>query len=76
MNFTLSNVSRSLIQQSTGLDYTRQCSTAISDVKKEKHKTDDYEIRNARDVAPRGSIYLQMGRIMSLRKVKSYLKKI
>lgn len=75
MKFTLSKDSRLLIQQSTGLNYTDQCVTAISDTRKGL-KTNEYKIRNARDVAPRGSIYLQMGRIMSLRKVKSYLKKI
>ena len=36
----------------------------------------DYIVKEPRDVAPRGSIYLQMGRIFPLRKIKSYLKNI
>lgn len=76
MKFSLSNDSRTLIQQSTGLDYAHQCSTAISNVDSKGHGNSAYKIKDSRDVAPRGSIYLQMGRIMSLHKVKSYLKRI
>lgn len=76
MNFSLSDNTRRLIQQSTGLDYKNQCATAISGIKTAVKKNYDYMISEPRDVAPRGSIYLQMGRIMPLRKIKSYLKRI
>lgn len=76
MNFSLSNDSRALIQQSTGLDNVQQCSTTIFGTKTSTQGNRDYKIKNARDVAPRGSIYLQMGRIIPLLKIKSYLKKI
>ena len=76
MKFSLSNDSRTLIQQSTGLDYAHQRCTAISNVDSKRHGNSAYKIKDSRDVAPRGSIYLQMGRIMSLHKVKSYLKRI
>ena len=76
MKFSLSNDSRTLIQKSTGLDYAHQRCTAISNVDSKRHGNSAYKIKDSRDVAPRGSIYLQMGRIMSLHKVKSYLKRI
>lgn len=76
MKFSLSNDSRQLIQQSTGLDCVSQCSTSIYSPKADVRTNKDYRIRESRDVAPRGSIYLQMNRVLSLRKVKSYLKRI
>ena len=76
MKFSLSDDSRMLIQQSTGLDYAHLCFTAISDVDSKTHGNSTYKIKDPQDVVPRGSIYLQMGRIMSLHKVKSYLKRI
>ncbi len=74
MNFSLSHESRVLIQQSTQLDSERQCSTSIRGRK--TNKNSDYIVKDPRDVRPRGSIYLQMGRILPLRKIKSYLKGI
>lgn len=74
MNFSLSHESRMLIQQSTQLDSKRQCSTSIRGI--ETNKNRDYIVKTPRDVSPRGSIYLQMGRIIPLRKIKSYLKGI
>ncbi len=76
MKFTLSRETSKLIQQSTNLDYNHQCSTSICDVRTKPHQNNDYIVKEPRDVAPRGSIYLQMGRIMPLRKIKSYLKGI
>lgn len=76
MKFALSQVTSNLIQQSSNLDYKHQCSTSICDVRTKPHQNSDYIVKEPRDVAPRGSIYLQMGRIMSLRKIKSYLKGI
>lgn len=76
MKFSLSDDSRLLIQQSTGMDCAHLCLTAISDIKTDLQANKDYKIKEPRDVAPRGSIYLQMNRILSLRKVKSYLKRI
>ncbi len=65
-----------LIQQSSGLDCSRQSSTSICGMKAKLHLSNNYIVKVPRDVAPRGSIYLQMGRIMPLRKIKSYLKGI
>lgn len=76
MNFTLSNDSRTLIERSTGLTCAQQCSTSFSNVRSVSHVKSDYKMKEQRDVAPRGSIYLQMGRILSLKKVKSFLKGI
>ncbi len=70
MDFTLSKESCRLIQQSSKLDYSHQRSTSIySGIT--AHRNRDYMVKEPRDVAPRGSIYLQMGRIMPLRKIKS-----
>ena len=76
MKFALSQETSNLIQQSSSLDYKHQRSTSICDVRTKNHQNSDYIVKEPRDVAPRGSIYLQMGRIMSLRKIKSYLKGI
>ena len=76
MKFVLSQETSNLIQQSSNLDYKHQCSTSICDVRAKTCQNRDYIVKEPRDVAPRGSIYLQMGRIMSLRKIKSYLKGI
>lgn len=76
MKFALSRKTSNLIQQSSNLDYKHQRSTSICDVRTKTHQNSDYIVKEPRDVAPRGSIYLQMGRIMSLRKIKSYLKGI
>ena len=76
MKFILSVDTRRLIQQSTGLDYMNQCSTTISRINTVVEKKHDYVINAPRDVVPRGSLYFQMGRIMRLRTVKSYLKGI
>ena len=76
MKFALSQETSNLIQQSSSLDYKHQRSTSIDDVRTKIHQNSDYIVKEPRDVAPRGSIYLQMGRIMSLRKIKSYLKGI
>lgn len=76
MKFALSQETINLIQQSSSLDYKHQRSTSICDVRTKIHQNSDYIVKEPRDVAPRGSIYLQMGRIMSLRKIKSYLKGI
>lgn len=76
MKFALSQETSNLIQQSSSLDYKHQRSTSIYDVRTKIHQNSDYIVKEPRDVAPRGSIYLQMGRIMSLRKIKSYLKGI
>ncbi|MBQ8721613.1 MAG: hypothetical protein IJY67_05650 [Paludibacteraceae bacterium] len=76
MKFSLSAESRKLIQKTTNLDFLQQRTVSISKGKEKVYTNSEYKIKELRDVAPRGSIYLQMGRIMSLRKVKSYLKKI
>ncbi len=76
MKFALSQETSNLIQQSSSLGYKHQRSTSICDVRTKIHQNSDYIVKEPRDVAPRGSIYLQMGRIMSLRKIKSYLKGI
>lgn len=76
MKFSLSAESRRLIQETTKLNFVQQCTISISKGKEKEYTNSEYKIKEPRDVAPRGSIYLQMGRIMSLRKVKSYLKKI
>ena len=73
MKFVLSQETSNLIQQSSNLDYKHQRSTSICDVKTKAHQNSDYVVKEPRDVAPRGSIYLQMGRIMPLQKIKSYL---
>ncbi len=76
MKFVLSKETSDLIQQSSRLDYKHQRSTSICEVKTKVHQNSDYIVKEPRDVAPRGSIYLQMGRIMPLRRIKSYLKGI
>ena len=76
MNFSLSPESRILIQQSSNLDCRHQCSTALYGSESKENTKRDYIVKEPRDVAPRGSIYLQMGRIFPLRKIKSYLKNI
>lgn len=76
MKFALSQETNKLIQQSSNLDGKHQRSTSICDVVTKAHRNRNYMVKEPRDVAPRGSIYLQMGRIMSLRKIKSYLKGI
>lgn len=65
-----------MIQHSTGLSHTQQCNTAITQMKSATTESRDYQVKGGRDITPRGSIYLQMGRVMSLKKVKSYLKNI
>lgn len=78
MKFSLSNDSRELIMQSTGLNHDLQCSTVITGINAatKKSRAEEYKVKGSKDVTPRGSIYLQMGRIMSLLKVKTYLKGI
>lgn len=78
MKFSLSNDSRELIMQSTGLNHDLQCSTAISGINDATKRcgAEGYQIKESKDVSPRGSIYLQMGRVLSLKKVKSYLRGI
>lgn len=78
MKFALSKDTRALIQCSTGLDSVQQCSIPISEIHSRKHVDRKYccPSKKAKDLKPRGSIYLQMGRILSLKAVKSYLKSI
>lgn len=76
MRFALSSETRGMIQHSTGLNHAQQCNTAITQMKAATSESSDYQVKGGRDIAPRGSIYLQMGRVMSLKKVKSYLKSI
>lgn len=78
MKFSLSNDTRALIQRSTGLNRAQQQSVPLSEI----HENDSsegrncYRIKKPRDLKPRGSVYLQMGRVLSLKTVKSYLKRI
>lgn len=76
MNFSLSQESRILIQQSSNLDCGHQCTTALYGSESKGDAKSDYIVKEPRDVAPRGSIYLQMGRIFPMRRIKSYLKNI
>ena len=76
MSFALSSQTRGLIQHSTCLNHAQQCHTVITQLKSATTERRDYKVKGGRDIAPRGSIYLQMGRGMSLKKVKSYLKGI
>lgn len=78
MEFSLSNDTRVLIQRSTGLDMMQQRSVPLSEIH-EKDSSEGrkcYRIKKPRDLKPRGSVYLQMGRVLSLKTVKSYLEKI
>lgn len=76
MKFALSNETREMIQNSTGLNPVQQCRTALTQMKCATTDSKDYRAKGGHDIAPRGSIYLQMGRVMSLKKIKSYLKSI
>jgi hypothetical protein len=72
MYFSLSKESRVLLQQSTGLNNMQLTTTPISQITAKNNS--DYRVRSKREIKPRGSILLRMGRLMVLSKVKSYLK--
>ena len=76
MYFSLSNESRVLLQQSTGLNSAQLSSTPISKLNPNPNISRDYRVKNKREIQPRGSILLRMGRLLPLSKVKSYLKRI
>lgn len=71
MYFSLSKESRVLLQQSTGLDSLQLTKTPISKI---SVRSNNYRSRSKREIQPRGSILLRMGRLLSLNKVKSYLR--
>lgn len=78
MKFSLSNDTRALIQRSTGLNRAQQQSVPLSEIhgNGSPEGRSCYRIKEPRDLKPRGSVYLQMGRVLSLQTVKSYLKRI
>lgn len=71
MYFSLRSESRELLQQSTGLDSLQLTKTPISKI---SARSNNYRSRSKREIQPRGSILLRMGRLLSLNKVKSYLR--
>ncbi|MBQ4161544.1 MAG: hypothetical protein IJD84_01430 [Parabacteroides sp.] len=78
MAFTLSGEMRDKIQNTTGLSHFDQQNIPVvelSDCEMEKHRK-LYACKKSRVIPPRGSVYLQMGRILSLTKVKKFLSKI
>lgn len=78
MKFSLNNDTRALIQRSTGLNRAQQQSVPLSEIHENgsSEGRNCYRIKKLRDLKPRGSVYLQMGRVLSLKTVKSYLKRI
>ena len=76
MKFSLSEETRMLIQQSTDLDPVRQRSASFPEMRTSRKRNRDYQVISARELAPRGSVYLQMGRVISFAKIKDYLKSI
>lgn len=77
MAYKLSPETRESIARSTGMNRTQQTSTPISGVASASGTmTASYLVDKPKDIAPRGSIYLQMNRILSLKKVRKYIQSI
>ena len=71
MRFTLSNETRHAVEKSTGREYSELVKQPMhglngGDLATEKR----HETRNCRIIPPRGSVYLQMGRVTPLDVVK------
>lgn len=78
MAFRLSKASKRLLTQSTGIDYKYQVAIPLDKVLEQVplKNRQRYKIKSVREISPRGSVYLQVGRILSLSKVKKLIGKI
>lgn len=78
MVFTLSKETRGFIKDSTGMSPIEQKSIPLKEYGKMTSESQKklYSCKNSRVIPPRGSVYLQMGRILSLSKVKRFLSRI
>lgn len=78
MTFRLNKKTEQFLTESTGIDYCRQVVTPMEQTLKgitvEKRKS--YFCKSAQKVSPRGSVYLQVGRVLSFQKVKNLIEKI
>ncbi len=78
MMFKLSEKSTMLIQQSTLLDSKSQMLHPIAEslCGTDVNRTRKYACHHSRVIAPRGSVYLQINRLLSLKEVKDFISKI
>lgn len=78
MTFRLNKKTEKLLTESTGIEYSRQIvmpmEQTFKGISEEKRKC--YQCKSEQKISPRGSIYLQVGRVLSFRKVKNLIEKI
>ena len=75
MKFRLDDSMLQLIETSTGMTHAQLTSVPLSEVEQKSDEEGDsfYCIRKLREIPPRGSVFLIMNRILSLKKVLSWL---
>lgn len=75
MAFNLDNRTTKIIEEVTGLEGYRQQMLPLAEysttINVEEKR--EYRCRKIKAISPRGSVYLLIGRILSLKKVKGYL---
>lgn len=77
-DFKLSIKTKELLQESTGLNYETLATKPIAEILKLIPHTNKkkFSHKRVKQLSPRGSVYLYLGRILSLKNVRRIIAKI
>ena len=76
MNYKLSEETRKNLQISTGYDYATLTTRPLATFKARRDASDSrLASSNPRIIKPRGSVYLQLGRVLRLSTVRKFIFK-